>query len=74
MRLALDATRGIVTSQQLAKHFTRARVDRIEELLQTLVSLGRAREVGAGRSAVSGSPLSDTFDDPHHCVEERRFI
>jgi hypothetical protein len=31
--------------------FTRARVERIEELLQTLVSLGQAREVGAGRYA-----------------------
>jgi len=48
VRLALAAERGIVTPQQLAKAFTRARVDRIEELLQTLVSLGQARKVGAG--------------------------
>jgi hypothetical protein len=51
VRLALAAGRGVVTPQQLAKQFTRARVDRIEELLQTLVSLGQAREVGTGRYA-----------------------
>jgi hypothetical protein len=43
--------RAFVTTQQLAKGFTRARVERIEELLQTLVSLGQAREVGEGRYA-----------------------
>ena len=32
--------------------FTRARVERIEELLQTLFSLGQAREVGPGRYAM----------------------
>jgi hypothetical protein len=32
--------------------FTRARVERIEELLQTLVSLGQARKVIEGRYAV----------------------
>jgi hypothetical protein len=51
VRLALAQQRGVVTPQQLAKHFTRARVDRIEELLQTLVSLGQAREVETGRYA-----------------------
>jgi hypothetical protein len=49
VRLALAAQRGVVTPQQLARAFTRARVERIEELLQTLVSLGQAREVGKGR-------------------------
>jgi hypothetical protein len=52
VRLALNAERGVVTSQQLARNFTRARVERIEELLQTLVSLGQAREVSPGRYAV----------------------
>ncbi|MDT5121247.1 MAG: hypothetical protein QOC96_729 [Acidobacteriota bacterium] len=49
VRQALTTGRGVVTPQQLAKAFTRARVERIEELLQTLVSLGQAREVSAGR-------------------------
>ncbi|HEX8843349.1 MAG TPA: DNA methyltransferase [Pyrinomonadaceae bacterium] len=48
VRLALASERGVVTPQQLARNFTRARVERIEELLQTLVSLGQAREVGEG--------------------------
>lgn len=51
VRLALANVRGVATPQQLARHFTRARVDRIEELLQTLVSLGQAREVETGRYA-----------------------
>jgi hypothetical protein len=51
VRQALNAERAVVTSQQLARHFTRARVERIEELLQTLVSLGQAREVSPGRYA-----------------------
>jgi hypothetical protein len=49
VRQALASGRGVVTPQQLARAFTRARVERIEELLQTLVSLGQAREVGEGR-------------------------
>jgi hypothetical protein len=51
VRQALAAQRGVVTSQQLAAAFRRANVARIEELLQTLVSLGQAREVSAGRYA-----------------------
>jgi hypothetical protein len=51
VRLALASRRGVVTAQQLAGAFTRARVERIEVLLQTLVSLGQAREVGGGRYA-----------------------
>jgi hypothetical protein len=49
VRQALASGRGVVTPQQLARSFTRARVERVEELLQTLVSLGQAREVGDGR-------------------------
>jgi hypothetical protein len=52
VRQALATQRGVVTPQQLARVFTRARVERIEELLQTLVSLGQAREVGEGRYTV----------------------
>ncbi len=49
VRQALAAQASIVTPQQLARAFTRARVERVEELLQTLVSLGQARQVGAGQ-------------------------
>jgi hypothetical protein len=38
-----------VAAEALAKSFTRARVDRIEELLQTLVTLGQAREAAPGK-------------------------
>lgn len=51
VRHALASVRGVVTSRELAGLFTRARVERIEELLQTLVSLGQAREVSEGRYA-----------------------
>jgi hypothetical protein len=51
VRGALSAHSGVVTPAQLAKSFQRARVDRIEELLQTLVLLGQAREVEAGKYA-----------------------
>lgn len=51
LRQMLAAQTGVVTPEQLAKKFMRARVERVEELLQTLVSLGQAREVEAGRFA-----------------------
>lgn len=51
VRQALAAGRGVVTPQQLAAAFRRANLARIEELLQTLVSLGQAREVSPGRYA-----------------------
>jgi hypothetical protein len=51
VRQALAAQRGVVTSRQLAAAFRRGNVARIEELLQTLVSLGQAREVSEGRYA-----------------------
>jgi hypothetical protein len=37
------------TAATLAEAITRGRVDRIEELLQTLVTLGHARDLGSGR-------------------------
>ncbi|HYY41630.1 MAG TPA: hypothetical protein VE775_02790 [Pyrinomonadaceae bacterium] len=49
--LCLAAYSGIVIPAQLAKSFQRARVDRIEELLQTLVLLGQARQVEEGKYA-----------------------
>lgn len=51
LRQMLAAQTGVVTPEQIAKKFMRARVERVEELLQTLVSLGQAREVEAGRFA-----------------------
>jgi hypothetical protein len=51
VRNALSAHPGVVTPAQLAKSFQRARVDRIAELLQTLVLLGQARQVEEGKYA-----------------------
>jgi hypothetical protein len=48
IRQALTSQIGAVTPRQLAKSFSRANVDRVEELLQTLVSLGQAREIKKG--------------------------
>jgi hypothetical protein len=48
VRQALTSQNGAVSAKQLAKRFSRANVDRVEELLQTLVSLGQAREPEAG--------------------------
>ncbi|MCA1614880.1 MAG: class I SAM-dependent DNA methyltransferase [Acidobacteria bacterium] len=53
VRLALNAQPSAVTAAELARTFgaraTPARVRAVEELLQTLASLGQAREVGGGR-------------------------
>ena len=38
-----------LTATDLAQRFTRAKVDKIEELLQTLVTLGQARELPGGK-------------------------
>jgi len=51
VRNALVSYSGIVTPAQLAKTFQRGRADRIEELLQTLVLLGQARQVEEGKYA-----------------------
>jgi len=48
VRQALASQIGAVTSKQLAKTFARPNLDRVEELLQTLVSLGQARETEEG--------------------------
>jgi hypothetical protein len=49
VRTALAAQRTPVTPEQLAKTFFRANVDKVEELLDTLTSLGQARELSDGR-------------------------
>jgi hypothetical protein len=49
VRAALSAYPGGLTPEQLAKTFLRARVDRVSELLETLVSLGQARVTDDGR-------------------------
>ena len=51
LRHALAAQTGVVTPEHLARKLMRARVERVEELLRTLVSLGQAREVDPGRFA-----------------------
>jgi hypothetical protein len=45
VRRALAEAGAIVTAEQLAARFTRAPVARVAELLETLASLGQAREV-----------------------------
>lgn len=49
VKQALAAHRVPVTPEQLAKTFLRARVEGVEELLDTLASLGQARELSDGR-------------------------
>ena len=49
VKSALAAQRTAVTPEQLARTFLRARVDGVEELLDTLASLGQARELADGR-------------------------
>ena len=49
VKAALAAQRAPVTPEQLAKTFLRARVEGVEELLETLASLGQARELRDGR-------------------------
>ncbi|MEX2263348.1 MAG: DNA methyltransferase [Bryobacteraceae bacterium] len=45
VRAALAAQQGTITVETLARGFTRARTERVKEILKTLVSLGQAREV-----------------------------
>lgn len=51
IRSMLQSQTTAVTPSELARQFTRARTERIEELLQTLVELGQAREVEKGKFA-----------------------
>jgi len=49
LREVLAAQVGPATAETIARQFIRARKDRVEELLQTLVALGQAREISAGQ-------------------------
>jgi hypothetical protein len=49
VRQALTTQPGGQTANQIAKRFLRGKTERISELLETLVSLGQAREVGEGK-------------------------
>jgi hypothetical protein len=49
VRAALAGRSAAVTADELAATFSRAKTDRVEELLETLASLGQARAVGDGR-------------------------
>ena len=51
LRVALAAQTGVVSADDLAKGFKGARAGTVENLLQTLVSLGLAREVEACKFA-----------------------
>ena len=48
LRTALASQPKPATPDQLAKTFARANLDRVEELLETLVSLGQARQTTNG--------------------------
>jgi hypothetical protein len=48
IRQQLTSNREPLTAAEMAKRFSRAKSDRIEELLQSLVILGSAREVDGG--------------------------
>jgi hypothetical protein len=48
IREALAAETSPATVKLLAARFTRTPKDRLEELLETLVMLGQAKEVGEG--------------------------
>ncbi len=48
VRAALGSQPTGISAEQLARMFQRARVDRVSELLETLVSLGQARELENG--------------------------
>lgn len=51
VRAALVAQTEPAAPEQVASHFVRARRDRVAEVLETLVSLGQARETAPGRYA-----------------------
>jgi hypothetical protein len=49
VRQALNTQRGTLTAEQIAERFVRGKTERVVELLEALVSLGQAREVGEGK-------------------------
>ena len=48
VRTALAGERAPAAAEQVAAHFVRARRDRVSQVLETLVSLGQARQAGPG--------------------------
>jgi hypothetical protein len=52
VRKALEAASSPVTAAELAGRFQRANRERIAEILETLVALGKARETEEGRFQV----------------------
>jgi len=53
LRTALAAAPAPVTAEELARTFSRARTDRVTELLETLATLGQARQLDDGRYSKS---------------------
>ncbi len=49
VRAVLTGEAGPAAAEQIAARFIRARRDRVGEVLETLVSLGQARQAGSGR-------------------------
>jgi hypothetical protein len=49
VRATLAAAEAPAGAEQIAAHFVRARRNRVQEVLDTLVSLGQARQAGASR-------------------------
>lgn len=49
VRQTLISQDRALTAEQIAKRFVRGKAERVEELLETLVSLGQAREVSDGK-------------------------
>jgi len=49
LREILSVQATPVTAKDLTKHFTRVKAEKLEELLETLVTLGQARKAGGGR-------------------------
>ncbi len=49
LREVLAAQSGPASAETIARQFIRARKDRVEELLKTLVAMGQAREITTGQ-------------------------
>lgn len=49
VRESLERQPGPASTEQIARQFKRARTDRVQELLETLSTLGQVRSMGDGR-------------------------
>ncbi|HMP74188.1 MAG TPA: hypothetical protein PKE55_13085 [Kiritimatiellia bacterium] len=63
---------AIPAPPEIAKHFTRVRVDKVEELLQTLATLGQARELPGEKNMGDSRKLTDSCISINFSLE--RFI